>query len=97
MTLENAKNYLRIDSDLTEDDVLVNSLIEASKNYIESTTGKQYDDSDQLLESLSLLLISHWYSNRNIANKTSAIDEFPHTITAILTTIKYNSNYDEVI
>lgn len=97
MTLETAKNYLRIDSDLTEDDILVNSLIEASKKYIESTTGKQYNDSDDLLESLSLLLVSHWYSNRNIANKTSAIDEFPHTITAILTTIKYNSNYDEVI
>ena len=97
MTLETAKNYLRIDSDLTEDDILVNSLIEASKKYIESTTGKQYNDSDDLLESLSLLLISHWYSNRNITNKTAAIDEFPHTITAILTTIKYNSNYDEVI
>lgn len=97
MTLEAAKNYLRIDSDLTEDDILVNSLIEASQKYIESTTGKQYDDSDSLFQSLSLLLISHWYSNRNIANKTAAIDEFPHTITAILTTIKYNSNYDEVI
>lgn len=35
MTLETAKNYLRIDSDLTEDDILVNSLIEASKKYIE--------------------------------------------------------------
>ena len=97
MTLETAKNYLRIDSDLTEDDILVNSLIEASKKYIESTTGKQYDDSDQLLESLSLLLISHWYSNRNNSNKAAVTDEYPHTITAILTTIKYNSNYDEVI
>lgn len=38
ITLERAKNYLRIDSDLTEDDVDITSMINASLRYVEQRT-----------------------------------------------------------
>lgn len=94
MTIDEAKLYLRIDTD--EEDSEIQQLINASIGYIESTTGKKYNDSYPLMDQLSLLLISHWYTNRNLANKSSMIGEYPHSITDMLITIKYNSNYEEV-
>lgn len=38
ITLERAKNYLRIDSDLTEDDAEITSMINASLRYVEKRT-----------------------------------------------------------
>lgn len=38
ITLERAKNYLRIDSDLTDDDAEITSMINASLRYIEKRT-----------------------------------------------------------
>ena len=94
MTLDDVKLYLRIDTD--EEDSEVQTLINASIGYIESTTGKKYSDNSPLMEQLSLLLISHWYSNRNSSNKSSIIGEYPHSITDMLISIKYNSTFKEV-
>lgn len=94
MTLDDVKLYLRIDTE--EEDTELQQLINASIGYIESTTGKKYNDSYPLMGQLSLLLISHWYTNRNMANKSSMIAEYPHSITDMLTTIKYNATYKEV-
>jgi len=38
ITLERAKNYLRIDTDLTEDDAEITSMINASLRYVEQRT-----------------------------------------------------------
>ena len=38
MELEDLKEYLRIDADITEDDVLITSLGEAAVSYLEQTT-----------------------------------------------------------
>jgi len=86
--------FLRIDTE--EEDTEVQQLINASIGYIEATTGKKYDDSYPLMGQLSLLLISHWYTNRNLANKSAVIGEYPHSITDMLISIKYNSIYKEV-
>ena len=94
MTLDDVKLYLRIDTD--EEDTEVQQLINASIGYIEATTGKKYDDSYPLMGQLSLLLISHWYTNRNLANKSAVIGEYPHSITDMLISIKYHSIYKEV-
>lgn len=93
MTLETIKNYLRIDEDITEDDSLLESLKEASINYIESTTGKAFLAENSLFKTLMLLLIHHWYSNRNITYKSSAVEEFPHSINALVHTIKHNDKF----
>lgn len=40
VTLAQAKNYLKLDNDITDDDELVTSLISAAGDYVRRTTGK---------------------------------------------------------
>ncbi|WP_251441436.1 head-tail connector protein [Veillonella intestinalis] len=96
ISLSEVKNYLRIDYDLVDEDKQVELLINAAIGYIESTTGKKYVEDSEIMDTLLLLLVSHWYSNRNMANKSTAILEFPHTITSLIHTIKYNTSYKAV-
>lgn len=57
MTLSDVKKYLRIDEDITEDDDTLNSLISAGKTYLESATGKKYDDTDALMNTYIKLFV----------------------------------------
>ena len=45
VTLEQTKNYLKVDEDITDDDELISSLISAASDYVERTTGKMADGS----------------------------------------------------
>lgn len=65
MTLEQAKNYLRVD--FTEDDDYINSLIEVSQIYIDSMCGEAYKTDDKAVKLAELLqkkLISDMYESR---------------------------------
>lgn len=66
VTLKQIKDYLRIDEDLTEDDELIGSLIEAATDYLEQTTGKKYSDNSQLFVLAVKMLVAHWYENRSV-------------------------------
>ena len=61
VTLEQAKNYLKIDSDITDDDNLVTSLINAAGDYIKRTTGKinTNANSSQLYDLCVKMLVAH--------------------------------------
>lgn len=63
VTLEQAKNYLKIDSDITDDDNLVTSLINAAGDYVKRTTGKinTNANSSQLYDLCVKMLVAHWY------------------------------------
>lgn len=93
--LETVKNYLRIDSDLTEDDILLNELINASHTYIENSTNKKFDCNNELMLMLSKLLVAHWYTNRNILSK-STTTENPYSVTTLLRHIAISSKYEKV-
>ena len=41
--LDKIKNFLRIDEDLCEDDILLQSLTDAAQSLIEQMTGRPYD------------------------------------------------------
>lgn len=57
MTLSDVKKYLRIDEDITEDDDTLNSLISAGETYLESATGKKYDDANALMNTYIKLFV----------------------------------------
>lgn len=80
MTLDEIKLYLRVDG--TEDDVLITSLQQAAIRYMQNTTGKAYDSTNELHNLLVKLLVANWYENRiaNVGNNT----EVPHSITALM-------------
>lgn len=85
MTIEEFKNYARID--YNEDDELIYEIIEASKKYIEQSTGKAFDDNDSLSILLLKILTLHFYENRQAVTSNS-VNEVPFTITNLLTHIQ---------
>lgn len=98
VTLEQAKNYLKIDSDITDDDNLVTSLINAAGDYVKRTTGKinTNANSSQLYDLCVKMLVSHWYENRAAySSKPGAINDIPHTVTALLIHIAQCAAYPE--
>ena len=94
MTLEDVKLYLRVDSDLTEDDTLIQSLMAAAQTYITNQTGKQYLVDDEVWNLVIKLLVSHWYDNRQInPSKPGVLSEYPHSVTALIHHIGLCSAY----
>lgn len=98
VTLEQAKNYLKVDEDITDDDELISSLISAADDYVERTTGKTNsgDNSSSLYDLCVKMLVAHWYENRAVYSaKPGAINDIPHTVTALLIHIAQCSDYPE--
>ncbi|WP_303274919.1 head-tail connector protein [uncultured Dialister sp.] len=98
VTLSQAKNYLKIDSDITEDDELITGLIDAANDYVKRTTGKTNngDNSSSLYDLCLEMLVAHWFENRAVYSaKPGAINDIPHTVTALLIHIAQCSDYPE--
>ncbi|EOV9595182.1 head-tail connector protein [Cronobacter dublinensis] len=91
LTREQVKHHCNIEPDFTEDDNWIENSIKAASRYVEKWTRRRlYDspedpgylsDPDHLLysddiEMAMLMLIGHWYANRevvNVGNVTSAL------------------------
>ena len=86
VTLSQAKNYLKVDADITEDDELITGLIDAANDYVKRTTGKTNNGDNSSLYDLCVeMLVAHWYENRAVYSaKPGAINDIPHTVTALL-------------
>ncbi len=99
LTLQEAKNYLRVDTDA--DDALIGMLIQAAEAYLENATGKEYPETDEqgnpigyALEKIYLnLLIAYWYENRSAAPRNKSLsgavpDEFTYATQSLLLQLK---------
>ena len=93
ITLEEAKVYLKVESNVMEDDELITALISAASEYIQNATGKA-DSGSKIYDLCEKVLIAHWYENRGVAT-TANIIEMPHTVQAMLTHIKLSGAYPE--
>ncbi|MBP0725539.1 head-tail connector protein [Bacillus sp. RG28] len=90
LQLSDVKSYLEIDFD--NDDVLLNTLITATKDFIESHLNRPIDPNNMTDENkwtvpsqiqiAQMMLIHHWYKNRDIL--TERTREMPFGISAIL-------------
>lgn len=94
VTLEQAKEYLRLDEDLTEDDELISGLIEAATDYLEQTTGKKYSDNSQLFALAVKMLVAHFYENRSIFSTKTDVNNLPYSLDAIIKHISLASKYE---
>ena len=96
VTLQQAKNFLKIDSDITEDDEMITSLITAADEYIKNQTGKK-NNYDALYNQCILLLVAHWHENRTIfAGKPGSLSQLPHSATALIQHIANCDAYSKV-
>lgn len=83
--LTKAKKYLRIDYE--DDDTFIESLITASKTYLENACG-DFEEND-LTDLAQLILIGHWNDNRTLIGTVT--DDIKHSLDAIIFQIRYCS------
>lgn len=87
LTLEETKEFLRIEQDFTDEDNLIQMLITASESYLYNATGRQFDNTSNLAKLFCLVLVTDWYENREMIGKAS--DTVRLTINSILTQLQY--------
>lgn len=83
MLLNDVKLYLRVD-DYTEDEV-IQGMIDAAKQYIQTGTGVTFDETNARHLLTLKMIVAHWYDNRGIVGNTT---ELPFTVTAQLLQIE---------
>lgn len=83
MLLNDVKLYLRVD-DYTEDEV-IQGMIDAAKQYIQTGAGVAFDETDARHLLTLKMIVAHWYDNRGIVGNTT---ELPFTVTAQLLQIE---------
>ena len=108
MTLEEAKLYLRVDTD--DDDTLIQALITAAESYVKQQTGKTkrivgidqngqpiYEDikESELWKLAVKLLLAHWYENRGVekASSRNTIAKISHSVDALVNHIVMCGDY----
>lgn len=83
MLLKDVKLYLRVD-DYTEDEV-IQGMIDAAKQYIQTGTGVTFDEANARHLLTLKMIVAHWYDNRGLVGGTT---ELPFTVTAQLLQIE---------
>lgn len=96
VTLEDLKNYLKVDVDITEDDELLKSMMAAAVDYIEQLTGKKFNEDAELFNIAERELILQWYENRTSYTTKTNLNELPHSLSAILRHIALAQHYESL-
>lgn len=92
--LNELKKYLRIDSDLTEDDDLLNSLADTAIEYVEQSTGKKYIENN-IFDLTIKLLVAHWYENRKIMTDSKNLTaELPFSANLLIKHIALSNSFE---
>lgn len=90
VSLGEAKEWLRIDG--LDDDLILNSLIKTSEQYLKNATGVEFDHTNELAKLFCLTLIVDWYENREFVGKA---DNVRYTIQSLLLQLSYGGVADE--
>ncbi|MBC2576573.1 head-tail connector protein [Peptostreptococcus canis] len=96
MDLEYVKNYLRVDADIVEDDLLILNLInsansylsEAIDNYEEKMKKEQFKSMADLVV---LTMVSEWYDSRGYV-KNDRYDKVSTMIKSLIYQLQYASD-----
>lgn len=88
ISLNEAKEFLRIESDYIVEDNFITSLIAAAETYIKNATGKTFNNTNELAKLATKILLSHWYENRQIDANTS-LSRISFSLDCILTQLTY--------
>jgi len=91
--LDLVKQYLKLETALTDDDNLLEALITAAGTFIKNTAGKTFEDENSLYDLALKLLVSHWYDNRN-AVTDKPVNNLPYSLNAILEHLSLCGEYE---
>jgi uncharacterized phage protein (predicted DNA packaging) len=87
ITVEEAKKYLRIEPEYTEEDEDISGLIAAAYKYLRNA-GCILQDGDELAELAQKMLVVHWYENREAVGDANA-SELPFGLRNLIEQLKY--------
>lgn len=90
LTLPETKGFLRIEESFTDEDNLIQILINASEKYLLNATGNTFDSTNDLAKLFCLVLVADWYENREITGRISEKVRF--TVDSILTQLSYEGS-----
>lgn len=86
MDISELKEYLKVDG--TEDDALIKGLQSAAENYL-TNAGCIKDYNNDLYKLAVMLLVSHWYENRQIEQIGGNINKLSFSLQSIIAQLKY--------
>ncbi len=86
MDITEIKNYLRIDG-IEEDTLLTGLQLAAEKYLYNSGVGKDY--TNELYKLAIMLLVSHWYENRETEKVGTTVSKLNFSLESIITQLKY--------
>lgn len=89
LTLEEAKEYLRIEPDYIEEDALITGLVSAAEAYIKNATGNTFDGTNDIAKLVVKILVTHWYENRNAVVVGSVSKKLELTIDSLMLQLQY--------
>lgn len=86
MSIQEIKDYLRVDGD-TENN-LIQGLQLAAEQYL-NNTGVNKDYTNELYKLAVMLLVSHWYENRDVEKIGVSVNKLRFSLDSIITQLKY--------
>jgi hypothetical protein len=92
LSLDEAKSYLHFDDDYIDEDVDIQSFIDAAEMYLKNA-GCILNPDDQLAKLAIKILVSNWYENRCIEITGPNFNKIKFSLDVIITQLKYC--YDE--
>lgn len=82
VTVNDIKNYMRVDSDFTDDDSIINTILSSAKAYIKGYTGLD-DATIDTFEDITIalfVLCSEMYSNRQFTVQNDKLNPIVSSI-----------------
>lgn len=85
LTINEAKKYLRLDEDYTDEDTDITALIMAAGGYLKNA-GCTLNAGDEVAKLAIKMLIVHWYENREPIGQG---DKLAYGLQALITQLQY--------
>lgn len=81
-----AKSYLRLEEDYTDEDNDIEALLSAAEGYLKNA-GCTLNDGDEVAKLAVKILVVHWYENRDTIGKG---DNLAFGLQSLITQLKYS-------
>lgn len=82
LKLDEVKEFLKVDYD--DEDILIESIIEASEVYLKNATGKDFDATNPLAKLYCRCLVYEWFKDKNLMADEKLSDKVRFTLQSIL-------------
>lgn len=91
LDLEETKLWLRVDED--EEDLLIQTLIDAAEEYAKTAVGSNYDPTKAKTKLLAMTCVADWYENRSLVGQDTS-DKMRPIVRSLIMQLRYEGDDD---